>query len=79
MDLDWRIKDYGFIRKNIELRFILRKYGEQLKNQHKEVKLCLLEDHFQFNIGKDEQLQGEKAEIENTDLADNVITHTLKW
>ena len=74
-----RIKDYGYIRKNIELKFLLKKYGEQLKNQHKEVHLCLLEDHFQFNFGKDEQLLGAKAEIENTELADNLITHTLKW
>ena len=73
--------DWSSIRKNIELKFMLKKLQEQLKNEHKEVHLISpLPDSFIFTFGEDDQIQGAKAGVKNKEeISSEVLTHTMKW
>ena len=69
------------IRKNIELKFMLKKLQEQLKMEHKEVILISpLPNTFVFTFDEDDQIQGAKAGIKNKEeVSSEVLTHNMKW
>ena len=69
------------IRKNIELKFMLKKLQEQLKMEHKEVILVSpLPNTFPFTFNEDDQIQGAKAGIKNKEeVSSEVLTHNMKW